>query len=423
MESFEDGIEFAQSLDRVDLLASFRDRFVIDDPELLYVDGNSLGRLPKAAASLTSNLVEGQWGKRLIRGWEEGWYSSPERVGEKIAGLVGSSPDEVIVADSTSVNLFKLVVAGLNFQHGRKKIVTDDLNFPSDLYILQGVVDLLGNEHSIRMCASDDGIYGPVEQIIHSLDSDTALLTLSHVAFKSGYLYDLEALTQTAHKAGALTLWDLSHSAGAVPIDLRAAGVDLAVGCTYKYLNGGPGAPAFLYVRKELQSKLLNPVSGWMGSDRVFEFLLEYQPDPGLRRFLSGTPPVISLALIEPGVDLLIEAGMDNVRQKSVRQSDYLVWLFGQHLAKYGFALKSPKKPERRGAHISISHPDGWRINKALIADMSVIPDFRAPDNIRLGIAPLYTRYVDLFSLVDRIERVMREGLYEKYSSSMTTVT
>ena len=423
METFKDGIKFARSLDKDDPLSGFREEFIIDDPELIYVDGNSLGRLPKAAVTMASHLVEDEWGNRLIRGWGDGWYSSPERVGEKIAGLIGASPDEVIVADSTSVNLFKLVVAALKFQHSRKKIVTDNLNFPSDLYILQGVTGLLDGDHQVLVCASDDGIHGPIEKIEQALGSDAALLTLSHVVFKSGYLYDLQALTRAAHKTGALTLWDLSHSVGAVPINLSEAGVDLAVGCTYKYLNGGPGAPAFLYVKNELQAKLFNPISGWMGSSKVFDFLLDYQPYPGLRRFLSGTPAVISLAMIKPGVQLLIEAGMDNVREKSVRQINYLVWLCQQRLSKHGFLLKSPAEPDRRGSHISISHPDGWRINQALIAEMNVIPDFRPPDNIRLGIAPLYTRYVDLFKLVDRIGQVMDKGVFKKYSTELPTVT
>jgi kynureninase len=329
----------------------------------------------------------------------------------------------VIVADSTSVNLFKLVVSVLKLQADRKTILTDDLNFPSDLYILQGAVDLLGGTHEIQMFKSEDDILGPVDEIQGALSADTALLTLSHAVFKSGYLYDLEVLTKFAHQKGAVVLWDLSHSVGVVPIDLSEAEVDLAVGCTYKYLNGGPGAPAFLYVRRSLQDKLENPISGWMGSDEMFAFNLNYTPDSSLRKFLTGTPPIISLSLIEPGVDILLEAGIEAVREKSVKQIAYLIELFDSNLSDLGFRLKSPGQPERRGSHISISHPEGWRINKALIDKMKVIPDFRYPDNIRLGISPLYTRYQDIYHVVMRIQEVVEEGIYRGYSPEMPTVT
>jgi kynureninase len=423
MSVFEYGIEFARKLDRDDPLASFRDRFVIDDPNLLYMDGNSLGRLPKPSVELAEDTVVRQWGERLIRGWGEGWFDAPERVGAKIASLIGADEDEVIVADSTSVNLFKLVVSALKFAHSRKTIITDDLNFPSDLYVLQGVVELLGQRHEIIVSESGDGIIGPEHEIRQSLNSDTALLTLSHAVFKSGYLYDLPALTKAAHQVGALVLWDLSHSVGAVPIKLSEAGVDLAVGCTYKYLNGGPGAPAFLYVRRDLQKQLFNPISGWMGRKKMFDFGLDYKPDPGLRKFLTGTPPVVSLSLIEPGLDILLEAGIAAVREKSEKQIAYLINLFDVRLAGLGFRLNSPSLPDRRGSHVSISHPEGLRINKALIGQMKVIPDFRAPDNIRLGIAPLYTRYQDIFHVVERIQQVVEEEIYKNYSLDMPTVT
>jgi kynureninase len=364
-----------------------------------------------------------QWGRRLIRGWGEGWFGAPERVGGKTAKLIGAAPDEVILADSTSVNLFKLVVSVLKFQKGRKIIITDDLNFPSDLYIIEGAVDLLGRGHEMLMCKSQDGILGPIEHIRQSLGPDTALLALSHVVFKSGFLYDLKDLTEAAHQSGAMVVWDLSHSVGVVPIDLSAAQVDLAVGCTYKYLNGGPGAPAFLYMRRDLQEKLSNPLSGWMGSKKMFSFNLDYVPDPGLRKFLTGTPPILSLSLIEPGIEILLEAGIETVRKKSEKQIAYLIKLFDLHLKDLGFKLKTPAQPERRGSHISISHPEGWRINQALIHQMNVIPDFRAPDNIRLGISPLYTRYQDIYYVVDRIRQVVEDGLFQQYSRDMPIVT
>jgi kynureninase len=305
-------------------LAPFRDRFVIADPELIYLDGNSLGRLPQATAARLQQTIDQEWGADLIRSWNKGWFDLPERVGGKLARLLGAQPDEIIVADSTSVNLFKLVVAALQFQAGRTKIVTDDLNFPSDVYILQGALNLLGGRR-LEIVPSLDGVHGPVEGLATAVTADAALLTLSHVVFKSGYLYDMTAVTQLAHAAGALVLWDLSHAAGAVPIDLNSSGADMAVGCTYKYLNGGPGAPAFLYVRRDLQEKLGNPISGWMGQANPFAFGLDYAAAPGLRRFLTGTPPILSLTAVEPGLDLVLEAGIAAIRAASLEMTDYLI--------------------------------------------------------------------------------------------------
>ncbi|WP_198925430.1 aminotransferase class V-fold PLP-dependent enzyme [Dictyobacter vulcani] len=262
-----------------------------------------------------------------------------------------------------------------------------------------------------------------MDALQESLSEQTALLTLSHTVFKSGYLYDMASLTAAAHAVGSLVLWDLSHSVGAVPVDLHAANADLAIGCTYKYLNGGPGAPAFLYVRRDLQEKLLNPLSGWMGQHNLFDFALEYQPAAGLRRFLTGTPPMMSLALIEPGVELLLEAGIDNLRAKSLQQSDYLIQLWQSELAPHGFTLKTPAEDHLRGSHVSLGHPEGLRIDLALINDMQVLPDFRAPDNIRLGITPLYTTYRDIYQTVIRLKAIVTERLYEKYSTDAPIVT
>lgn len=414
---------YARELDASDPLARFRDAFVFDDPELIYLDGNSLGRLPRAAAKRATQLVQHEWGERLIRGWNEGWFDSPERVGAKIARLIGAQPDEVILADSTSVNLFKLAVAALRARTGRAHILTDNLNFPSDLYILQGAADLLGAGHAIEVVRSADGIHGPVDQLLAQLHESTALLTLSHTVFKSGYVYDMAALNAAAHAAGALTLWDLSHSVGSVPVDLGRDGADLAIGCCYKYLNGGPGAPAFLYIRRELQTQLRNPIAGWMGQQDLFGFGLQYQPAPGIRQFLTGTPPVISLALVEPGVDLLLEAGMDALRAKSVQQTEYLVALYDALLAPAGFALNSPREAARRGSHISVGHAEGLGIDLALIDAMRVLPDFRPPDNIRLGIAPLYTSFHDIYTAVTRLRQIVDERLYEQYAGRTPTVT
>jgi len=416
-------LEQAQALDAVDPLRHFRQRFTFDDLELIYLDGNSLGRLPLASVDLARTLVAEQWGARLIRSWNESWFDLPERIGGKLAALLGAHADEVVVADSTSVNLFKLGVAALRHQHGRTRILTDDLNFPSDLYVLQGAIEMLGGGHRLEVIRSADGVHGPVDALLAQLDDDVALVVLSHTVFKSGYVYDMAAITAAAHAAGALILWDLSHSAGSVLVDLAGANADLAIGCTYKYINGGPGAPAFLYVRRDLQAALHNPISGWMGQHDPFAFGLEYVAEPGMRHFLTGTPPVLALALIEPGVDLLTEAGMAALRTKSVQQTGYFVALWEALLAPVGYTLKSPQQAAQRGSHLALGHVEGWRINQALIHDLNVLPDFRAPDNIRLGIAPLYTTFSDLYLAAGRLRRAVEAGIYTRYSRQRAVVT
>lgn len=416
-------LEYAHELDRQDSLASFRDEFVIDDPNLIYLDGNSLGRLPKRTASRMRDVVEYEWGQRLIRGWGEGWFTAPQRVGGKIARLIGAQADEVILTDSTSVNFFKLVMAALAARPDRRKVVTDDLNFPSDLYLLQGALRLAGADYRLERVRSEDGLTVSDEALAAVVDGDTALVTLTHTAFKSGYVYDMGAITGMAHRAGALMLWDLSHSAGALPLALNEVYVDLAVGCTYKYLNGGPGAPAFLYVRRDLQEKLLSPIWGWFGQEAQFDMKPDYLPGPGIQRFLAGTPTMLSLAAVEPSVDLLLEAGMDRLRAKSVQQTEYLIALWEALLQPLGVTLNSPRDSGRRGSHVSLGHPEGLRIDRALIEDMNVIPDFRYPDNIRLGIAPLYTSFADIHEAVMRLRRVIVERLYEKYPVERPDVT
>ena len=415
--------EYARALDAADPLSAFRDRFVIDDPDLIYLDGNSLGRLPRATVGLLDDLVRQQWGGRLVRGWSEGWFDASSRIGGKIARLLGAGEDEVIVADSTSTTLFKLGMAALMARPGRRTILTDDLNFPSDLYILQGMARLAGDGYQVRVIPSADGVHGPAEALAAAMDEDTALVTLSHTVFKSGYQYDMAAVTAAAQRAGALTLWDLSHSAGSVLVDLNGAVADLAVGCTYKYLNGGPGAPAFLYVRRDLQDALANPISGWIGQHDPFDFALDYVPAAGIRRFLTGTPPLLSLAAIEPGVDLLLEAGMDRLRGRSVRLSEYFIALWEARLASLGFRLNSPREVARRGSHISLGHDEGLRINLSLIHDVKVLPDFRRPDNIRIGIVPLYNTFAELHEAVERLVTVVDNRLYERHDTTGLKVT
>jgi kynureninase len=414
---------YAEALDAADPLLSLRDEFVHDEPGLIYLDGNSLGRLPRRSAARLHEVVEQEWGRRLIRGWGDGWFEAPRRLGAKIARLIGARDDEVLVADSTSVNFFKLVMAALAARPGRRTVVTDDMNFPSDVYLLQGALRLAGSDYQLRMVASPDGICLPPEALAEALSADTALLTLTHTAFKSGYVHDMRAVTELAHQAGALMLWDLSHSAGAMPLELNTAEVDLAVGCTYKYLNGGPGAPAFLYVRRDLQQSLLNPIWGWFGQKGQFDFKLDYEPAPGIQRFLVGTPPILSMAAIEPAVDLMLEAGLPALRAKSLAQGEYLVGLWQALLEPLGVRLNSPRDPARRGSHVSLGHPEGLRIDRALIEEMNVIPDFRYPDNIRLGIAPLYTSYADIHEGLTRLRTVIVERRYEKYPLERPEVT
>ena len=297
----------------------------------------------------------------------------------------------------------------------RIEIVSDDLNFPSDLHSLAQSARLLDKGHRLRIVPSEDGIGVPAASFEEAVGQQTALVCLSHVVFKSGFRHDLAEVTRVAHREGALTLWDLSHSVGAMPIDLHAADVDLAVGCTYKYLNGGPGAPAFLYVRRDLQEQLANPLAGWMGRASMFDFDLSYEPADGIRRFLTGTPPVLSLAMMEPGLDLVAAAGLDRLRHKSVALSEFFIALWRSELEPLGYRLQSPGDPEQRGSHVSLGHDHGRSIDLALIDELFVIPDFRAPDNLRIGMAPLYTSFADVAELASRLSQVVVEGRYEKY--------
>ncbi|MBK9601754.1 MAG: kynureninase [Anaerolineales bacterium] len=425
--NFSAAREFALQLDSQDPLAAFRNDFVIHDPNLIYLDGNSLGMLPKAAQEKARQVVEEQWGKDLIRGWNKGWWESPSRVGDKIGQLIGAATGQVLVNDTISLNLFKLATAALTLQPNKTRIITDTFNFPSDLYILQGIKNLLStgglDYQIIRIGASDNDITPDLAALEAAIDENTALVTLSHVTFKSGYLYDMQRITDLAHQKGALVLWDLSHSVGAIPIHLDACNADLAIGCTYKYLNGGPGAPAFLYVNKAIQEKLSSPIWGWWGQKNPFDFNLDYEPAPGAERFLVGTQPIISLLTMEAALEPTLQAGMDSIRTKSILMTDYASFLTENWLAPFGFSLGSPLDPAKRGSHISIRHAEGYRINRALIEEMNVIPDFREPDNIRLGFAPLYTSFADVWEGFDRIKRVMSEKRYEKYSKQKLTVT
>jgi kynureninase len=422
--SFSTEKSFAFELDQEDPLASFKDHFVIDDPDLIYMDGNSLGRLPRVVLERVNSIVADEWGKYLIRSWNQGWWDAPTRIGEKIARLVGASPGQVIVCDSVSVNLFKLTMAALSLRSDRSKIISDCLNFPSDLYILQGCVELLGNKHKIVRIGSLEGDVTPaLETLYKEIDQDTALVTLSHVVFKSGFLYDMAAITQKAHKVGALVIWDLCHSVGALPIELDSCEVDFALGCTYKYLNGGPGSPAFIYANNNLKEIYTSPIWGWWGQKDPFNFSKDFNPAPGMQRFLTGSQPMITMLSLEAALEPLLQAGMQPLREKSIKMCEYFIQLSDSILAPLGFSLGSPRDPSVRGSHISLRHPEGYRINRVLIDELKVIPDFREPDNIRYGLAPLYTSYSDIWETVERSRKAVADNLFDRIPLSRLTVT
>jgi len=387
------------ALDAKDPLAAFRERF-LDDGETIYLDGNSMGRLPKAALRRLQEMAEHEWGTILVRGWtESGWMESPLRVGDRIGALIGASPGEVLVADTTSVGLFRLITAVLRARQQRRVIVTERSNFPTDLYIAGGVADLLGCEvRAVERAALRD-----------ALGDDTALLMLTEVDFRTGERHDMGALTAAAHAAGALVLWDLSHSAGAVEIKLNHHGADLAVGCGYKYLNGGPGAPAYLYIATALHDELRNPIQGWLGHDNPFLFDAEYRRAPGMRGWMSGSPPVLAIGALAVGVELQLEAGAHAVGGKAGLLTEVFMRLAHARLDPLGFEVATPGSSEHRGAQVSLRHPDGLAIVRAA-GDRGVVGDFRPPDLCRFGLAPLYTRFVDLWDAVERIADVVESG-------------
>jgi len=397
----------AAARDAADPLASFRERFVFTDAERIYLDGNSLGRLPIATRERLHALAD-EWGDRLVSGWPE-WIDAPTRVGDLLAeAVLGARPGEVIVGDSTTVNLYKLCSAALDLAPG--PLVTNRDNFPTDRYVLEGLAAQRGVE--LRLV---DDIPGAL--------AGAAVAVISHVDYRTGEIADLHELEAAAREHGARVVWDLSHSAGAIPIGLRDAGVELAVGCTYKYLNGGPGAPAFLYVAGELQPQLRSPIWGWFGQRDQFAMERAYDPVDGIGRFLAGTPPVLDLAAVEEGVRLTAEAGVDRLREKSLALCELIIDLHDAWLAPLGFELGSPRDGARRGSHVSVRHPEAWPICRALIERAAVIPDFRGPDSIRLGVAPLYTRFADVYDALDRLRGIVERGEQRLVSAERSRVT
>lgn len=416
----------------------FRSLFVTDDTKA-YLDGNSLGRLPRRTVGYLQQVIAEQWGKDLISGWNAHWLSMPARIGNKIGRLIGAHAGETIMSDSTSVNLYKLANALMRQSGDRIKVLSDRANFPSDLYVLGGLDGSAQGQPSYiesgRRGRSDEAIKFELmdletcgfesisQRICDAIDDETALVSLSHVHYKSGFAYDIESITRIAHQHGAFVLWDLSHSVGVLPMQLGEWNVDAAVGCTYKYLNGGPGAPAFLYLRSDLHSQVDNPIRGWFGAKNPFSFSVDYVPSPDIERFLVGTPPILSLAAIEPGVDLVLEAGIEHLRERSIQLSSEFIALVTKCLLALGFTIQSPLDATTRGSHVSLGHPNAWQITQDLIHRYSVIPDFRAPGTIRFGFAPMYTTRDELHKAIKALESSIQSRSYHDFPADIQGVT
>lgn len=387
-----------EALDAADPLARFRDLFALPEG-VIYLDGNSLGARPRAVTARLAEVMEREWGEGLIRSWNDAdWMAMPARIGDKIGRLIGAPAGSVMVGDSTSVNLFKMLSVALAARPDRRVILSERRNFPTDLYIAEGLAALLAQGHTLKLVDP--------EELPAAIDASVAVVMLTHVNYHTGAMYDMAALTAAIHAAGALALWDLAHSAGAVPLDLTASGADLAVGCGYKYLNGGPGAPAFLYVAPRLQAEARYPITGWLGHAAPFSFEPSYRPAPGIARAMVGTPPVLSLAALEVGVDIALQAPMEAIRAKSLRLTDLFGELVAERCGEWGFRQISPTDPAARGSQVSLAHPEAYAIMQALIA-RGVIGDFRAPDVLRFGFTPLYARYQDIFAAIEALFAVM----------------
>ncbi len=393
----------ARARDAADPLAGARALF--DLPEgVIYLDGNSLGALPRATAARVAETVTAEWGKDLIKSWNShDWIGAPQRVGGKIARLIGADADEVIAADSTSVNLAKLICGALSLRPGRRVILSEPGNFPTDIYIVQGLAQLGLCELRLVDRAA----------LVAAIDSSVAAVMLTHVHYKTAEVFDMAAITAAAHAQGALAIWDLSHSAGAVPVALNAADVDLAVGCGYKYLNGGPGAPAYLYVARRHQAAIASPLTGWMGHVAPFGFDDAYAPAPGMTRFLAGTPPILALAALEVGVDMLLGLGMDALVAKGRALSDTFVTTVLAAGGDPALTLASPTDPAARGSHVSFRHPEAYAICQALIAK-GIIGDFRDPDILRLGFAPAYLRFEDMVVAGETLRAILAERRWDR---------
>ncbi len=392
-----------ERLDRDDSLASFRAEFNLPSG-VFYFDGNSLGAMPVTAGQLARRVVEKEWAQGLIRSWNEaGWFDLPLRIGGKIAGLIGAQPHEVVVTDSTGIDLYKVLATALQHRPERRVVVMEGSNFPTDNYVAQGLIGQLGDGYEIRF-AEADALNGAIDETV-------AAICLTHVHYQSGRVHDMAKLTSAAHEVGALAIWDLCHSAGAMPVDVNGCQADFAVGCTYKYLNGGPGSPGFIFMAARHLGEAQQPLTGWWSHAEPFAFERDYRPAPDIRQMLSGTQPVLSLAVAEAGIDLMCRADMEIVRQKSMRMTDLLIGLVESRCTGFGLELVSPRDPHARGSQVSFHHEQGYPVMQALIS-RGVIGDYRAPGNLRFGVAPLYLRYTDVWDAVEILRDVLETGVW-----------
>lgn len=393
-----------EALDRDDPLASFRDEFILPDG-VVYLDGNSLGARPKAALARAHQLLDQEWGIDLIRSWNSaGWWDLPTSLGDKLAHLIGAGEGEVVVTDSTGINIFKVMSSALTLRPDRRVIVMEGSNFPTNNYTVQGLVEQLGGGYDIRF-VEEAGLEAAITE-------DVAVVFLTQVHYKSGRKLDMAALTAKTQDVGAISIWDLCHSAGAFEVELNNCNVDFAVGCTYKYLNGGPGSPAFVFVAKRHQGVSSQPLTGWWGHEAPFAFERDYRPATDIRQMKTGTQPMLSLAVAEVGIDLMIGANMCEVRRKSLAMTELFIALFDQRCTGYDMDLVTPRDGSKRGSQVSLLHKDGYAIVQAMIA-RGVIGDFRAPDNMRFGFTPLYLSYSDVWDAVEHLVQIMESGEWQ----------
>ena len=399
-----------QALDAQDPLAPLRAQFALPEG-VIYLDGNSLGARPVAALERARQVIAEEWGNGLIRSWNSaGWADLSQRLGNRLAPLIGARDGEVVITDTTSINLFKVLSAALSVQRqrapARKVIVSEASNFPTDLYIAEGLAELLQQGYSLRLVNSPD-------ELPQAIDADVAVVMLTHVNYKTGYMYDMQALTALSHECGALSLWDLAHSAGAVPVDLHQAGADYAIGCTYKYLNGGPGSQAFVWVNPALVDVVRQPLSGWFGHTRQFAMESNYAPSAGIARYLCGTQPITSLAMVECGLEIFAQTDMASLRTKSLALTDLFIALVESRCAAHGVTLITPREHTRRGSHVSFEHPEGYAVIQALIA-RGVIGDYREPRIMRFGFTPLYTRFTEVWDAVEILGEILDQKAWDQ---------
>ena len=415
----------AQKLDQEDILANFKNYFENNSNEI-YLDGNSLGKLPKKTLKILQETIQNQWGKRLIRSWNEIWLDLPLRLAKKYGALLNIKKEEVIIGESTSVRLYQILHALINSKKYTNKLSSDNLNFPTDLYVLEGLANEF-NISKVNLINYKQEIFADLNLLKKNIQNNQGIYCLSLVTFKSSFLYPMKDLNLWAEENNSIIVWDLSHAIGAVEIDLKETQTKIALGCSYKFMNGGPGSPAFLFIQKKLQDLLHNPIKGWFGHQNPFNFAPNYLPDSGINRFASGTTQVLSMQAMEPGIDITLEAGIKNLRKKSIALSEFFLNGIEEELIPLGFKIQSPSNSDLRGSHLTISHPASWQICQALVQGESnalkVIPDYRPPNLLRFGIAPLYTSYENIFRVLIRIKEIVKTESYKKFEIKKTKVT